>query len=247
MSGVRRPGASLKPSATCARTRARRPTRPARERARRRCCGDARSLVSAPTGRDTAPRDAARVEDDHRRSTASSGPKSLQGCRRSRHRDGGVAEEGGGARYSSFWEVAKAMQKRASRARARAREAARARGEPSSGVFDKDGRTGASRLVARRVRRVAALDGDGRRAESAAEESDLGHAARATLFFAQDMSRELLYDLRVATHSLSFWEVLRDRPRGRVRFLLFNTGARNFIIWRERAYRFWCRTRVAHG
>ena len=142
-----------------------------------------------------------------------------------------VSPKKGEAReYSSFWEVAKAMQKRASRARSRAREATRARVvNPLPVFFDKDGRTGAWAVWWRDAFAVsAALDGDGGRAESAAEESDLGHAARATLFFAQDMSRELLYDLRVATHSLSFWEVLRDRPRGQARFLLFNTGPRNF-------------------
>ena len=160
-----------------------------------------------------------------------------------------VSPKKGEAReYSSFWEVAKAMQKRASRARARAREATRGRVvNPLPVFFDKDGRTGASAVWWRDAFAVsAALDGDGGRAESAAEESDLGHAARATLFFAQDMSRELLYDLRVATHSLSFWEVLRDRPRGQVRFLLFNTGPRNFTnLTREGAYRFWCHARAS--
>ncbi len=160
-----------------------------------------------------------------------------------------VSPKKGEAReYSSFWEVAKAMQKRASRARARAREATRGRVvNPLPVFFDKDGRTGASAVWWRDAFAVsAALDGDGGRAESAAEESDLGHAARATLFFAQDMSRELLYDLRVATHSLSFWEVLRDRPRGQARFLLFNTGPRNFTnLTREGAYRFWCHARAS--
>ena len=111
--------------------------------------------------------------------------------------------------------MAKELRKRATHARARARErgARRARAVKSLPVFfDKDGRTGASAVWWRDAFAVsAALDGDESRAEEASEASDLGHAARATLFFAQDMSRELLLDLHVATSSLSFWEVLRDR------------------------------------
>ena len=80
-----------------------------------------------------------------------------------------VSPKKGEAReYSSFWEVAKAMQKRASRTRSRAREATRARVvNPLPVFFDKDGRTGASAVWWRDAFAVsAALDGDGGRAES---------------------------------------------------------------------------------
>mgnify|MGYP003305971631 FL=1 len=163
-----------------------------------------------------------------------------------------AAEEKRRARgeHGSFWDVAKELRKRATHARARARErgARSARAVKSLPVFfDKDGRTGASAVWWRDAFAVsAALDGDESRAEEASEASDLGHAARATLFFAQDMSRELLLDLHVATSSLSFWEVLRDRPSGQARFLLFNTGPSNFVaLAREGTYRLWCHARAA--
>jgi len=112
--------------------------------------------------------------------------------------------------------------------------------------FDKDGRTGASAVWWRDAFAAsAALDGDAS-AERAAEDSDLGHAARATLFFAQDISRELLVDLHVATRSLNFWEHVRDRRRGQARFLLTQTGPRNFLCFtRDGAHRFWCHLSAA--
>ena len=152
-------------------------------------------------------------------------------------------------RMTSLWDVANELRRRAGRARRRGR--AHARGgagvKPLPVFFDRDGRTGASAVWWRDAFAVsAALDGDGARAESAAEESDLGHAARAMLFFAQDMSRELLSDLETATTSLSFWELLRDRPTGQARFLLLNTGPRNFVnLVREGSYRLFCHARAS--
>ena len=149
--------------------------------------------------------------------------------------------------FSSFWQVAKEMQRRAAKSRQRssANRYEKFGAKPLPVFFDKDGRTGASAVWWRDARAVtAALDGDSD-AASAAEDSDLAHATRATLFFAQDMSRELLYDMHVATRSLSFWEMIRDRPNGQARFLLLSTGPRNFVaLSREGLFRFWCHARA---
>ena len=142
----------------------------------------------------------------------------------------------------SFWDVAREVQKRTATSLASSSSSSSHAVKSLPVFFDKDGRTGASAVWWRDAFAVsAALDGDAGSAETAAEDSDLGHAARATLFFAQDISRELLTDLHVATRSLNFWELVRDQRHGQARFLLTQTGPRNFCaLARDGAYRFWC-------
>lgn len=195
-----------------------------------------RAMSEPPSRSSSLFRDAVRrVAEERRRADDTSA---------SDGRDGVRAGEGSG-KLSTFWDVAREVRRRAASARRR-QTRNRATVKPLPVFFDKDGRTGASAVWWRDAFAVsAALDGDGAKAESAVEESDLGHAARATLFFAQDMSRELLNDLEVATTSLSFWEMIRDRPSGQARFLLLNTGPRNFIsLAKEGTYRLFCHARA---